>query len=176
LLRRKKKTSIDSSNSGASSADKTEDEGIESLIQTQLLEDDSDDEKATNDLDSGSSKAAAGGYHNLETFQKKKLKQKLKKLNPSTMTSGPYPSPPPGPQRVPHPRKNLHHSTGLLQPSTPLLPRRAHNKGLFAHLNPGATPNSTPIPTPNVKRRGLNALIQQYHQQQNQVCRMFAIK
>lgn len=100
------------------------------------------------------------------------LKQKLKKLNnnPANMnTTGPYPSPPPAPQRVPNPaRKNLQHAAGLLQPSTPLLPRRALNKGLLGG-HPGATPTSTPNPTPNQKRRGLNALLQQYSQQQNQV-------
>ena len=84
-------------------------------------------------------------------------------------TTGPYPSPPPAPQRVPNPpRKNLQHAAGLLQPSTPLLPRRALNKGLLGG-HPGATPTSTPNPTPNQKRRGLNALLQQYSQQQNQV-------
>ena len=101
------------------------------------------------------------------TFQKKILRQKLKKLNnPGSLnaTTGPYPSPPPAPQRVPNPpRKNLQHATGLLQPSTPLLPRRALRKGLN---HPGATPTCTPNPTPNTKRRGLNALLQQYHQNQ----------
>ena len=117
------------------------------------------------------------GFTNLESFQKKMLKQKLKKLNnnPANMnTTGPYPSPPPAPQRVPNPaRKNLQHAAGLLQPSTPLLPRRALNKGLLGG-HPGATPTSTPNPTPNQKRRGLNALLQQYSQQQNQVC--FSLK
>ena len=118
------------------------------------------------------------GFTNLESFQKKMLKQKLKKLNnnPANMnTTGPYPSPPPAPQRVPNPaRKNLQHAAGLLQPSTPLLPRRALNKGLLGG-HPGATPTSTPNPTPNQKRRGLNALLQQYSQQQNQVCLAFLI-
>merc|ERR550539_1052717 len=83
-------------------------------------------------------------------------------------STGPYPSPPPAPQRVPHPpRKNLQHASGLLQPSTPLLPRRTLKKHNLS-LHPGNTPTSTPNPTPNVRRRGLNALIQQY-QQQNQI-------
>lgn len=100
---------------------------------------------------------ASNGFTNLESFQKKMLKQKLKKLN-SNPNTGPYPSPPPAPQRVPNPpRKNLQHAAGLLQPSTPLLPRRALNKGL---MHPGATPTSTPNPTPFQKRRGLNAFLQ----------------
>ena len=128
------------------------------------MDSDSDDDSGT-----GNSNKEFN-YHNLETFQKKKLKQKLKNMNkpPSAASSGPYPSPPPAPQRVPHPpRKNLQHASGLLQPSTPLLPRRALNKHNLSH--PGVTPTSTPNPTPYVKRKGLNALIQQYQQQQNQV-------
>ena len=137
-----------------------------------LDEDDSDDDfvgsndSSLSNMSSNKSGTDSGSaFTNLENFQKKKLKQKLRKFN-AHQSSGPYPSPPPAPQRVPHPpRKNLQHASGLLQPSTPLLPRRAHNK----LLHPGATPNSTPNPTPNVKRRGLNALIQQYQQQQSQV-------
>ena len=129
-----------------------------------LLDSDSDEDSPS---DQSSNKPDSSGFTNLESFQKKILRQKLKKLNnPGSLnaTTGPYPSPPPAPQRVPNPpRKNLQHATGLLQPSTPLLPRRALRKGLN---HPGATPTCTPNPTPNTKRRGLNALLQQYHQNQ----------
>ena len=187
LIRRRKKNSMDSSTSGGNAtaaADKTDilDENNVGALSKLLVDSDSEDEN----LGAGGSTSGGNGptgnqnkefnYHNLETFQKKKLKQKLKSLttasssgSTSTSTTGPYPSPPPAPQRVPHPpRKNLQHASGLLQPSTPLLPRRALNK-FGGH--PGATPNCTPNPTPNVKRRGINALIQQY-QQQNQVTKL----
>ena len=183
LIRRRKKNSMDSNatSGGNATADKTDilDENNVGALSKLLVDSDSEDEN----VGAGGSTSGGNGptgnqnkefnYHNLETFQKKKLKQKLKSLttssssgSTSTSTTGPYPSPPPAPQRVPHPpRKNLQHASGLLQPSTPLLPRRALNR-FGGH--PGATPNSTPNPTPNVKRRGINALIQQY-QQQNQV-------
>ena len=199
LIRRRKKSSMDSgtSTTSAANSEKTElseatDASLtpdikrrENLNKLLVVDSDSDD----NDSGIGThSSSKEFNYHNLETFQKKKLKQKLKNMNkPNTTSStvpseggpspgvgaeastGPYPSPPPAPQRVPHPpRKNLQHASGLLQPSTPLLPRRTlkkHNLGLH---HPGNTPTSTPNPTPNVRRRGLNALIQQY-QQQNQV-------
>ena len=155
LIRRRKKPSLDSTSENST---KTENQ-TENDMTKNLQDSDSEDE-----MDNASSKDS--GFTNLESFQKKILRQKLKKLNKDN-TTGPYPSPPPAPQRVPHPpRKNLQHSTGLLQPSTPLLPRRALRKGLG---HPGATPTSTPNPTPNTKRRGLNALIQQYQQQQSQV-------
>ncbi len=177
LFARKKKASMDS-NATKTTTGRTEDEGIDSLLSSHNdILDDSDDDFVGSDASinssatsGGKSGAGSGTYTNLENFQKKKLKQKLKRFN-SQQTSGPYPSPPPAPHRMPHPpRKNLQHASGLLQPSTPLLPRRALNKGLMGgNFHPGATPNSTPNPTPNVRRRGLNALIQQYHQQQNQV-------
>ena len=158
LIRRKKKSSVETEPSSVKTENSAENEP------KVIIDSDSDDEENVN-------QTKDNGFTNLESFQKKILKQKLKKLNSNTTmtaTSGPYPSPPPAPQRIPHPpRKNLHHSTGLLQPSTPLLPRRALNKGLLGH--PGATPTSTPIPTPNSRRRGLNALLQQYQSQQNQV-------
>ena len=194
LIRRRKKNSMDSGTGTSSSTEKTElsessatpdSKRRENLNKLLVVDSDSDD----NDSGIGThSSSKEFNYHNLETFQKKKLKQKLKNMNKPNTTStvpseggpspgvgaeastGPYPSPPPAPQRVPHPpRKNLQHASGLLQPSTPLLPRRTlkkHNLGLH---HPGNTPTSTPNPTPNVRRRGLNALIQQY-QQQNQVC------
>ena len=153
LIRRRNKKPVDPD-------PKTESTEVKSL-----LDSDSDDDTPP-EGGVGASKTDSG-FTNLESFQKKILRQKLKKLNqnPSILTTGPYPSPPPAPQRVPHPpRKNLQHATGLLQPSTPLLPRRALRKGPLGH--PGATPTSTPNPTPNTKRRGLNALLQQYHQNQ----------
>lgn len=162
LLRRKKKSGNSFENDSKANSATESHQATTNVDLTKLIVEDSDsDEELT-----GNNK---DHYHNLETFQKKKLKQKLKNLN-NMSSSGPYPSPPPAPQRVPHPRKNLQHSAGLLQPPTPLLPRRALHKGVLGSgLHPGATPNSTPIPTPNTKRRGLNGLLQQYHQQQNQV-------
>ena len=168
LIRRKKKSSALDSNASLlppSSSTKTENSADDPAAQPKVTidSDDSDDDEENSGV--GAVSGAAGssskdnGFTNLESFQKKILKQKLKKLNNCTL-SGPYPSPPPAPQRVPNPpRKNLHHSTGLLQPSTPLLPRRALNKGLLGH-HPGATPTSTPMPTPNTKRRGWNGLLQ----------------
>ena len=198
LMRRRKKNSMDSGNGSSTSATSEKTESSEAgdaltpdikrreNLNTLLADSDSDGE---NDSGIGThSSSKEFNYHNLETFQKKKLKQKLKNMNkPSTTavpsegplpppggvgaSTGPYPSPPPAPQRVPHPpRKNLQHASGLLQPSTPLLPRRTLKKHNLS-LHPGNTPTSTPNPTPNVRRRGLNALIQQY-QQQNQVLYM----
>ena len=164
MIRRRKKASLDSTNTTNTNQSEKTDLTDSDLNPKIITDSDSDDD----DLPNPSHKD--NGFTNLESFQKKILRQKLKKLNqPSNMTTGPYPSPPPAPQRVPNPpRKNLHHAaSGLLQPSTPLLPRRALNKGLLGH--PGATPTSTPNPTPNQKRRGLNAFIQQYSQHQNQV-------
>ena len=165
LIRRRKKSSLDSSSTSEKNESSNQEENHPKIIP----DSDSDED----DLIPGSSNTSKdNGFTNLESFQKKILRQKLKKLNQqppgvTNMTTGPYPSPPPAPQRVPNPpRKNLHHATGLLQPSTPLLPRRALKKGLLGH--PGATPTSTPNPTPNQKRRGLNAFLHQYSQQ-NQV-------
>jgi len=192
LIRRRKKNSMDSgtgTSTSATNSEKTESSGAATPdskrrenLNKLLADSDSDD----NDSGIGThSSSKEFNYHNLETFQKKKLKQKLKNMNKPTATAsssavpsegpqdaggastGPYPSPPPAPQRVPHPpRKNLQHASGLLQPSTPLLPRRTLKKHNLS-LHPGNTPTSTPNPTPNVRRRGLNALIQ--YQQQNQI-------
>merc|ERR1719464_469357 len=144
LIRRKKKTSIDSNakQSPLIPRKKTECEAPKIITDS----DSDDDNDNVTGSDNAGSKSKDNGFTNLESFQKKMLKQKLKKFNnnPANMnTTGPYPSPPPAPQRVPNPaRKNLQHAAGLLQPSTPLLPRRALRKGPLGH--PGATPTSTP--------------------------------